>query len=109
MLNYLPSLLSHQMEGGLLSDEVLNMLEAAELNVGNSESYLSLHALAGTQSNRAIHFRALINNQVLSILVDSRSTHTFLNDSMVYKLQLLPQSVKPMTVKVANGESIQTT
>jgi hypothetical protein len=62
------------------------MLEAAELNVGDSKSYLSLHALAGTQSNRAIHLRALINNHVLSILVDSGSSYTFLNDSMVYKL-----------------------
>jgi predicted aspartyl protease len=84
------------------------MLEAADLKVEESKSYLSLHALAGIQSNRAIHLMALINNQVLSILVDLGSSHTFLNESIVHKLQLLPQSVKPMTVRVANGQWIQT-
>jgi hypothetical protein len=33
---------------GLLSDEILNLLEAADLTSRDPESYLSLHALVGT-------------------------------------------------------------
>jgi hypothetical protein len=86
-----------------LSDDMLNMLEGIQITEGECESYLSLHALSGTQGNRAIHLRALIQNQVLSILVDSRSSHTFLNASMVSLLLLQPQAAKPLQVKVANG------
>jgi hypothetical protein len=68
---------------GILSDDMLNMLEGIQIAEGDCESYLSLHALSGTQGNREIHLRALIQNQVLSILVDSGSSHTFLNTSMV--------------------------
>jgi hypothetical protein len=50
--------------GGVIPDDVLNLLETVDMNSKDSESYLSLHALAGTQSSRAIHLRALINNQV---------------------------------------------
>jgi hypothetical protein len=34
--------------GGVIPDEVLNLLETVDMNSGDSESYLSLHALTGT-------------------------------------------------------------
>jgi hypothetical protein len=77
--------------GGILSDDMLNMLEGIHITKGECESYLSLHVLSGTQGNRAIHLRVLIQNPVLSILVDSGSSHTFLNASMVSLLPLQPK------------------
>jgi hypothetical protein len=70
---------------------MLNMLEGIHITKGECESYLSLHVLSGTQGNRAIHLRVLIQNPVLSILVDSGSSHTFLNASMVSLLPLQPK------------------
>jgi hypothetical protein len=94
--------------GGVIPNDILNLLESVDRNFGDSESYLSLHALAGTQSSKAIHLMALINNQVLSILVDSGSSRTFLNESMVHKLQIVTRPFQPMSVKVAIGQQIQT-
>jgi hypothetical protein len=59
--------------GEILSEEVLNALE-----LSSEECFLSLNAISGTQSNRVIHLRALVQNQVLSILIDLGSSHTFL-------------------------------
>jgi hypothetical protein len=69
---------------------------------------LSLNAVSRTQSNRAIHLTALIGKKVFSILVDSRSSHTFLNANMLQRVQLQTVPTNPMKVKVVNGHTIQT-
>jgi hypothetical protein len=48
--------------GGILSDEMLNMLEVATLSSGECDSFISLNAITRTQTNQAIHHRALIKN-----------------------------------------------
>jgi hypothetical protein len=40
------------------------------------------------------------------VLVDSRSSHTFVNSSLVQKLQIHATPILPMDVKVANGASL---
>jgi hypothetical protein len=40
------------------------------------------------------------------ILVDSSSSHIFVNFSLVDKLQVLVTPTHPVTVKVANGDTI---
>jgi hypothetical protein len=77
-------LTAHAADGGeILSDELLSALE---LNVADQEVeyFLSIHAIAGTQSNKVIHLKALVNNQVLSVLIDSGSSHTFLNTAVMH-------------------------
>jgi hypothetical protein len=68
---------------------------------------MSLNTISGTQSNRAIHLRALVGKQVLLIFFDSGSSHTFLNSNMFHLLPLQPIQTHPMQVKVANGQVIQ--
>jgi hypothetical protein len=92
--------------GGFLSDEVLNTLEQSHLHLLQDDCYLSLHALSGAPQHRAIQLRALIRNQVLVILVDSGSSHTFLNSVLADKLQVAVSPLPPMSVKVANGVSL---
>lgn len=53
--------------------------------------------------------RALVGNQVVLILVDSGSSHTFVNANLLPRAQLSPVSVLPLSVKVANGQVIQCT
>jgi hypothetical protein len=73
---------------GILLDE---MLEAMEHQPSDTEldCHISLYAISGAATNKAIHLRALVGNQVLSILVDSGSSNTFLNADM---LQRIPYS-----------------
>jgi hypothetical protein len=91
--------------GGLLSEEILSALEMHSITT-KDDRFLSLNAISGTQNNKMIHLRALLNNQVLPILVDSGSSHTFLNATMLHKLDCKVISVSRMTVKVANGDTI---
>jgi hypothetical protein len=89
--------------GDLLSEVVLDALEMH--SALNEEScYLSINVVVGTQNSKVIHLRALVNNQVLSILVDSGSSHTFLNVDMISRLQCVVSPAKQMVVKVANGQ-----
>jgi hypothetical protein len=82
----LASITRHNGDGGaLLRDAMLSALEVHFASI-EDDCYLSLNAIARTQNNRVIHLRALVNNQVLSILVDSGSSHTFLNAAMLHRL-----------------------
>jgi predicted aspartyl protease len=48
----------------------------------------------------------LVKNQALVILLDSGSSHTFLNKALTQKLQLSISLIAPMAVKVADGASL---
>jgi hypothetical protein len=70
----------------MLSNELLDALELHALTI-EDDCHISLHAIPVTQSNKVIHLRALVKNQVMSILIDSGSSHSFLNASMISRLQ----------------------
>jgi hypothetical protein len=91
--------------GGMLSEDILNALEMHSAST-EEDCFLSLNAIAGTQNNKVIHLQALVNNQVLSILVDYGSSHTFLNEAMLLRLACKVTAVPKMTVKVANGDTV---
>jgi hypothetical protein len=90
--------------GGVIFDKVLFALEMNTL-LDTVDCFISLHAIGGTQSTKVIHLKALVQNQVMSILIDSRSSHTFLNSSMMSRLQCKAIPAKHMNVKVANGQT----
>jgi hypothetical protein len=81
------------------------MLELQDLAEAQQLS-LSIHALTGTDANDTIHLRTLVGNQVLLILVDSGSTGSFLNSSIVQRLQYSIYLTKPMSVKLAKNEHL---
>jgi hypothetical protein len=91
--------------GGVLPDEVLDALEM-HYSIIEENCYLSINVVAGTQNSKVIHLRTFVKNQVLSILVDLGSSHTFLNASMLSRLQCLVRTAKHMKVKVANGQQV---
>jgi hypothetical protein len=88
-----------------LSDEVLNILEMQDIAEAQQLS-LSIHALADTESNNTICLRAMVGNQVLLVLVDSGSTGSFLNSSMLPQLNCNVQPTQPVTVHLANNEEL---
>lgn len=70
---------------------------------------LSVQALNGTKDIQTIRLRGIIEGRKAFMLIDSGSTHGFINEQFISHLtagQLLPQPVK---VKVANGNYIQFT
>lgn len=95
--------------GGILSDAMLDAIECSAVTAALSDGFLSLNALTGSPKQNAVQLRALVNNQVMLILVDSWSSHTFLSASMLQRLNIPTTSMAPLSVKVANGEIIQCT
>ena len=90
-----------------LSDEVLTQL-AVEDSLQEEFEHLSLNALAGTAQGDVLQLRALVKNKVLLILIDSGSSHSFLNQSFVDLLQLQTVPSPSRAVKLANGQVLLT-
>ena len=67
---------------------------------------ISLHALLGTNDCQTMRMKGKIKNQELIMLVDSSSTHNFIDQGVIKKLNCLTQDVKGMNVTVANRQTL---
>ena len=90
-----------------LSDEVLTQL-AVEDSLQEEFEHLSLNALAGTAQREVLQLRSLVQNKVLLILLDSGSSHSFINQSFVDLLELPTVPSASRAVKLANGQVLYT-
>jgi hypothetical protein len=86
-----------------LTDEVLNQL-AIEGALTNDFYNMSLNAISGTNKGEVMQVRALVNNKVMLILIDSGSSHNFFSESFVEAVQMKALPAVPRRVKLANGE-----
>jgi hypothetical protein len=68
---------------------------------------ISIHAISGSPSPNTMRLMGMIQRQVVVILVDSRSTHNFSDPSIVKKARMLMVTTEKITVKVANGDKLQ--
>lgn len=74
----------------------------------NSTAEITLYALLGSPSLGTTRVLKRINHQELVILIDTSSTHNFL-DTSIWVLLKLPISIKDsFEVKIANGVMVQT-
>jgi hypothetical protein len=85
-----------------LTEETINNLEIQDV-LAAEMGQLSLNALSGTDSGDAMRIRALVHNKTMLILVDSESSHSFVNASFMQQIGVHPSNAKPLQVKVANG------
>lgn len=90
-----------------LSVEVLTQL-AMEDSVTDELQHLSLNALAGTAHGEVLQLRGMLQNKAMVVLLDSGSSHSFVNASFLAKVGISPISVPPKQVKVANGQCLVT-
>ena len=67
---------------------------------------LSSHALDGTDSAMTIHLHALVGNQVMLLLLDSGSLHSFVNKSFVERVGAETQEIATLDVRVANSDRL---
>jgi hypothetical protein len=67
---------------------------------------ISLYALAGAPAPRTMRLMGRIKGQPLVILIDTGSTHSFVDQNLAKRIQLPAQERSQLTVMVANGELI---
>jgi hypothetical protein len=89
-----------------IAEEVLELLELQDI-ANSQELSLSLNAIAGSQGDGTIRIRALVDNQVMLLLVDSGSSNTFVSDKFVQRLHCETVSIPAVSVKVASGDVLQ--
>lgn len=70
------------------------------------EPEISLNAISGSSGLKSMRLLGLLHAQQVSILVDSGSTHNFLDPCLLPRVQLWVTSTPLLHVKIANGDSI---
>jgi hypothetical protein len=69
-------------------------------------SHIFLDALEGTVGLNTMKVNGKMDKTTVCILIDSGSTHNFLNMVVVRKLQYQLTPIKPMIVQAANGDKM---
>ncbi|XP_020184893.1 uncharacterized protein [Aegilops tauschii subsp. strangulata] len=94
--------------GEVITDDAVHALDLLDAPVDQDPApeccVLSTHAVAGTESPRTIRVRALVGNQVMLLLVDSGSTHSFVSKALAARVHAPTVPVPTVEVRVANGE-----
>lgn len=67
---------------------------------------ISIHALEGVTNNKIIKVEGQANKCNLMILIDSGSTHSFLDESTTERLKCQLTGTPPLSVTVANGSRV---
>ena len=88
-------------------EEVSDHLESSQAIVEGTVE-ITLYALLGSPSPGTMRVWGRINNQEMIILIDSGSTHNFLDVSMWMSLLLPLSTADYFEVKVANGATLRT-
>nr|XP_023929288.1 uncharacterized protein LOC112040632 [Quercus suber] len=91
-----------------LEDNEVEVQVEQELGNNALEAEITLYALVGSPSPNTMRVRSKIKELGLVSLINSGSTHNFLDLSMVLTLKLQIDTSQMMEVKVANGAVIQT-
>jgi hypothetical protein len=87
----------------VLTEEVLNQL-AIEDTLAADFCQLSLNALSGTEVGDVMKVRALVQNKVMLILIDSGSSHSFVSEHFVKTVGIQTLQTTPRQVKLAKGQ-----
>ncbi|PWA62325.1 hypothetical protein CTI12_AA363990 [Artemisia annua] len=98
----------------ILSPEIEDVGET-DVSIGSESSYrdesseghdglaLSIHALLGSWGSQTLQLSSVIKRQIVSMLVDSGSSHNFINISVARRLGLKLIAIPTKIVSVANG------
>ena len=73
-----------------------------------TEPEITLYALVGNPTPGTMRVKGRVNSVSLVILVDSRSTHNFIDAAVVSVLHVPVDESQILEVKVANGDIIKT-
>lgn len=81
----------------------------AKASDDDDEPHISPHAIQGSKHPRTMQIEEFIHptKRSLRILVDSGSTHNFIDSSLAAALNLLVEKNNQIRVAVVNGERVQ--
>lgn len=71
------------------------------------DAEITLYALSGTPTSRTMRVMGKINQRSFVILIDSGSTHNFIDAALVLQLHIHVDTSQILEVKVANGDLIK--
>ncbi|XP_026444472.1 uncharacterized protein LOC113344718 [Papaver somniferum] len=91
---------------GLCSSEQEDelIMDTEEAPAVESDMEISLHALTGTVSADTIRIPGILHKKLISILIDTGSTNSFIDSSLAKEIQCLVTHTASLLVTVANGE-----
>lgn len=68
------------------------------------QAQISFHSLSGHLAPETLRLLGSIGQQQVLILVDGRSTHNFIQESLAQQLGLASRAIAPLKVMVGNGQ-----
>ena len=94
--------------GEILSDDTDHALQLLDTPAAQEPECCSLshQALSGEETPSTIRLRAQVRDQIMLLLVDSGSTHSFISETFLARLQVLTENLPPVSVRVTNGQRL---
>lgn len=78
----------------------------SEQDTGTEELQISVHALTGALSYRTMRIKGKVKKCTFTILIDSGSTHNFLDPVLAKRTGQNIKHINPLTVVVADGTKV---
>ncbi|KAK4399250.1 hypothetical protein Sango_1400500 [Sesamum angolense] len=77
--------------------------EQIEDSPEDEDATVSFHAMGGNNSNKTLRINGKVNGKDIHILIDSGSTHCFIDEKVVQVLGCTLEQTTPMAVRIADG------
>lgn len=90
--------------GEVFSEDTVHALNLLDETPAPQCCLLSANAQVGTKGGNTLRLRALVGDQIMLLLVDSGSSHTFVNAEFAKRAGCVLSPSAPVSVKIANGQ-----
>lgn len=87
-------------------EEFVEAQQELPLEDSAEEFHIYVHALSGIQSFKTMQINGVIKKTKVNILMDSGSTHNFLDPGVAKRARVRIQQTSPLTIVVADGTKI---
>ncbi len=86
-------------------DDPEDIIQDGEVN-SNPEEGISVHALSGNKPQDTIKIRGEVKDNSLTVLIDTGSTHSFMDLQLAKTLKVSMVAASPLVVTVTNGQKV---
>lgn len=100
-----PQLFTVEIPGDIIEE----LSDSEEMDLGDkevNEPQISISALFGSQGFNTMRVRGLVKGRDIQILIDSRSTHNFVDLNIAHKLGCMVEIIPPQAIIVADGNHL---